>query len=212
MCRDAEDGDTRFMPNQIGDRERDHLWKLIQYLNLDEMREFCSAHGLPMHICVEREDGRLHKTSDRDRKDVILRRIVDLAVTGEISGPTVYAKDVVSDDPLPEDLSARTRVRYGQYDKKNADFLRLMKSLTGGAYRHGMIARLVLRDFWTSGKAPTMKQFAEAWLQATAEHTEPRPEGAYLVDLSRGTAGLDWKALRIRNAKEALALLEDCLV
>ena len=110
--------------------------------------------------------------------------------------------------PLPEPLTARTRIRYGQYDKKNADFLAFMKSLTSGAYRHGMIARLVLCDFWTAGTAPTAAQFARSWLQATAERTEPRPEGAYLADRARGAAGPDWKTLRKRNATEALALLE----
>ena len=70
-----------------------------------------------------------------------------------------------------------------------------------------MIARLVLRDFWTAGKAPTMRQFAKAWIEATAAHTSPRPEGAYLVDLARGTAGDDWKNVRVAKAKRALDAL-----
>ena len=70
-----------------------------------------------------------------------------------------------------------------------------------------MIARLVLRDFWTAGRAPTLRQFAQEWLSASAAHTEPRPEGAYLLDRYRGTAGDDWKALRRKNASTALAIL-----
>ena len=70
-----------------------------------------------------------------------------------------------------------------------------------------MIARLVLRDFWMAGKAPTLREFAEAWVRATAAHTEPRPEGAYLADLSRGQAGKDWKKVRVKKAGKALEML-----
>ena len=84
-----------------------------------------------------------------------------------------------------------------------------MKKLTGDAFETGMIARLVLRDFWTAGKARTLRQFADEWVRATRAHTRPRPEGAYLSDLWKGEAGPDWKQVRIRKAKEALAILEN---
>ncbi len=70
-----------------------------------------------------------------------------------------------------------------------------------------MIARLVLRDFWLAGTAPTLSQFAAEWLRATAAHTEPRPEGVYLADRARGQAGPDWKDVRTRKAQEALDVL-----
>ena len=108
---------------------------------------------------------------------------------------------------MPDSLTGRVRLRYGQYDKKNAHFIRTMKDFTGGAFRSGMIARIVLRDFWIAGKAPTLRQFADEWIRATEAHTSPRPEGAYLADLARGTAGDDWKEVRIRRAKRALEAL-----
>lgn len=188
--------------------ERDELWRLVQYLNLAEMKDCCARFELPMHICVETADGRIRRTSDRDRKDVVLQRIFDFATKGVRSGPTVYRSAVVSDGPLPVGMGARTRVRYGQYEKHNPEFVATMKCLTGGRFRTGMIARLVLRDFWTAGKAPTMKQFAVAWIAATEAHRRPRPEGAYLVDRWKGEAGPEWKSLRKQRASEAIRRLD----
>lgn len=70
-----------------------------------------------------------------------------------------------------------------------------------------MIARLVLRDFWTAGRAPSLRAFADAWVRARAAHSEPRPEAAYLADLHRGEAGRDWKTVRHRKASVALEIL-----
>ena len=184
------------------------LEESIWYLNLEEMRTFCQTHDLPMYIHVERADGRLRRTPDRDRKDIVLQRIRDFALRGERSGPTVYVPAVVGQAPLPTRITARTRIHYGQYEKKNAHFVATLQRLTGGEFRLGMIARLVLRDFWTDGVAPTMRQFAEAWMKATAEHKEPRPEGAYLSDLHKGLGRKGWKALRVEKARKAITILD----
>ena len=193
--------------SELSKSERAEFEECLWYLNLAEMRAFCAEHQLPMYIHVERADGRLKKTGDRDRKDVVLERIRDFAVRGVRSGPTVYAASVVADGPLPARLTASTRLRYNQYEKKNPRFVETMQRLTDGSFRLGMIARLVLRDFWTAGVAPTMREFADEWLRATEDHDKPRPEGAYLADLHRGIPREGWKATRVQKAKRALALL-----
>ncbi len=38
----------------------------------------------------------------------------------------------------------------------------LLRELTDGAFKNGMIARLVLRDYWSAGEAPTLRAFADA--------------------------------------------------
>lgn len=197
---------------RISKAERASLEAEAQYLNLEEMRAFCQTHRLALYIHEEKLDGKLRRTSDRDRKDIVLRRILSYALDGKRIGPTVYARTVVADGPLPSPLTARTRVRYGQYEKKNPEFVEALQRLTDGAFELGMIARLVLRDFWTAGEAPTLRQFADAWVIAKNEHTAPRPEGAYLVDLARGTAGPDWKAHRIRTARSAMRRMNALIV
>lgn len=188
--------------------DRKRLIANLQYLNLAEMRDFCREHELPLYIHVERPDGRLERTANRDRKDVVLRRIFDFAWSGKRTGPTVFARGVVAEGPLPAKLTAATKIRYGQYEKHNPRFVAAMERLTGGAFETGMIARLVLRDSWTEGQAPTLRQFADAWVEATRAHKQPRPEGAYLVDLAKGEAGPGWKAVRVERAREALADLD----
>lgn len=189
--------------------DRNQLVEDMQYLNLSEMKAFCDRHGLSQHIYVERSDGRLKKTGDRDRKDIALGRILDFARDQKRTGPTVYSNAVVADGPLPTSLTARTRIHYGQYEKHNPAFVDKLTELTAGAFRTGMIARLVLRDFWTAGTAPTLRQFADEWLVASAAHTEPRPEGAYLRDRWKGEAGPGWKAERTRRAALALRHLAE---
>ena len=197
------------MPSALPRSERERLVRLIQYLNLAEMKAFCQQHELPLYIHVERPDGSLRRTGDRDRKDVVLARILALALHDRRTGPTVYRRSLVADAPLPARLSGRTRLLYNQYEKHNPRFLATMARLTGGAFRTGMIARLVLRDFWTAGTAPTMRQFAIAWAQASAAHTQPRPEGAYLVDRWKGEGGPGWKQVRVANARTALGRLRE---
>jgi hypothetical protein len=117
----------------------------------------------------------------------------------------VYARHIVDSSPLPDPLTARTRLHYNQYEKHNPRFVRTLLGMTGGRFRTGMIARLVLREFWMAGKAPTMRQFADAWMDANAAHVRPRAEGAYLVDRFNGLAGSDWKQVRKQKAAEACA-------
>ncbi len=199
---------TRPSRPKLSAADRARLFDLAQYLNLAEMKGYCDQHGLPLYIHVERPGRTPRRTGDRDRKDVVLQRILAYAVDGKRNGPTIYPASVLCDRPLPKTLTSRTRVHFGQYEKQNKAFLRKLRELTDGEFQTGMIARLVLRDFWTAGTAPTLNQFAQAWRKATREHVRPRPEGAYLVDLARGEGRAGWKEKRRAKAREALEWLQ----
>ena len=196
------------MPGKNSPEQRQQLVALVQYLNLEEMRYFCRKHTIPRMIRVETPSGKLRKTADRDRKDIVLRRILTYALDGKRQGPTVYAKHVVDSSPLPDRLTARTRLHYNQYEKHNPRFVRTLQGMTRERFRTGMIARLFLREFWLAGKAPTMHQFATAWMDASTAHIRPRAEGAYLVDRFDGLAGSDWKQVRKQKAADALRQLD----
>jgi len=185
--------------------QNDDLFKEMNYLNLKECQGFCDEHGIPYRIHIEM-NGRLKKTSEKDRKKIVLARMRTFIATGKIEGPTVFARHVVSSEKL-KNVSPTTKLHFGQYDKNNAQFMKVMRSLTDGKFRDGAIARIVIRDCWTDGKAPTLREYAKAWSVSEAGCLDNHPEAAYLTDRRANGPDADWKALRIKKAKSVLAVL-----
>ncbi len=184
---------------------RTEFLKNLNYLNIKEYQGFCKKHGIPYSIYVETPTG-LKKTNDKDRKKIVLKKIRHYLNTGKILNPTVFPKSVCKSTKL-KNPNPSTRLFFGQYDKKNGQFLKVMQSLTDGGFRNGMIARVVIRDFWTQGIAPTLKEYAKAWIAADKANTKYHPEAAYLSDLSDGNATPEWKKMRTARAKAAMNIL-----
>jgi hypothetical protein len=110
-------------------------------------------------------------------------------------------------DSQREELTADDRLFYGQYDERNRAVIALLQELTDGHFRNGAVARILMRDFWSNGRAPTFREFAGAWLQASKEHTEPNPEWAFLSDRAHKRAPADWKKLRAQKAAKVIKTL-----
>lgn len=178
------------------------LSKKLNYLNMAEVSAFCKKHKIPVSIMIETEDG-LKRSKDKDRKGIILDRIRKYLKTGIVPKPTIYSKRVCSDQKLSSP-TASSKLHYGQYDKYNPKLIAVLKSLTDGKFKNGSIAREVMRDFWVAGKAPTLKEFAKAWLKASDGDDKNHAEWAFLTDLSKGESMEDWKAKRNKIAKEVL--------
>jgi len=85
--------------------------------------------------------------------------------------------------------------------------LELLAKLSGGKFRHGALARILAREFWSKGIAPTYAEFASAWLDIQANHTRPNPEWAFLSDRSDGKETANWRQLRTSKAKKVLSVL-----
>jgi hypothetical protein len=181
----------------------------LNYLNTAEIKAFCKRHAVPFAIAVETRDGATRSTGEADRKGVILQRIRQYLTTGTIRPPTWFRANVVCFDPAPAKLKETDRLFYGQYDKASAAMISLLKRLTGGQFENGAIARILARDFWSKGIAPTYREFAAAWLEARRKHTRPNPEWAFLSDRSRGKGLTGWKKLRTAKAKQVLKVLKD---
>lgn len=181
----------------------------LNYLNLAEIKRFCKQYAIPYTIAIETADGRRKKTADDDRKGIVLERIRHFLKTGSILGETRFRAAVVCFDPPPKKLTLDDRLFYGQYDKANAAMISLLKKLTGGQFENGAIARMVAREFWSRGEAPTWREFAAAWLKARGEHTGPNPEWAFLSDRASHGAVKNWKALRAKKASDALRMLDE---
>ena len=194
--------------SKLSAAERQELLDDLNYLNTSEIRSFCKIHSIPYTISTETADGRRKKTSEADRKGVVLNRIRHFLHTGEVIKETCFPSTVVGPSALPTKISADDRLFYGNYDKKSSAMIDLLKELTGGEFRNGAIARILARDFWSRGIAPTFSEFALAWKQSVLEHKQPNAEWAFLSDWARGTAGADWKKLRGNKAAKVLATLK----
>jgi hypothetical protein len=193
--------------SKLSKGEQQELLDDLNYLNISEIKSFCSRHSIPYRIAIETEDGDRRTTKDDDRKGVILHRVRHFLRTGMILEETRFQAAVVSFDRLPDNITADNRLFYGQYDKTNRTMIALLKSLTDGQFENGAIARILARDFWASGKAPTFREYASAWIHASREHLRPNPEWAFLSDRASKVAVPDWKRLRKRKASIVLKLL-----
>ncbi|MGH9604254.1 MAG: hypothetical protein ACRD3N_01005 [Terracidiphilus sp.] len=194
--------------SKLPEEERQELLEDLNYLNLAEIKTFCRRHSIPCRIAVATPDGSRRVTRDDDRKGVILDRVRRFLETGAISKETCLQASVVCFDPLPKQLTADDRLFYGQYDKTHRGMVEILKSLTGGRFESGAIARILARNFWSAGIAPTFGEFASAWLRASREHTKPNPEWAFLSDRAGKKPIADWKRLRKEKALKVLKALD----
>jgi hypothetical protein len=188
--------------------ERRQLLADLNYLNMSEIKSFCRRHAIPYRVAMETRDGRRKITRDIDRKGAILDRIRHFLETGVVLEETCFRSAVVCFDPLPKKLTENDRLFYGQYDKTNRTMIALLRRLTGGQFENGAIARILAREFWNSGKAPTFQEYAVAWIEASKQHTKPNPEWAFLSDRASKGSVLDWKKMRDRKALKVLKTLE----
>lgn len=191
----------------ISQKEQRELLSDLNYLNTREIKKFCERHGIPYRIAVETKDGGWRKTKEDDRKGVVLRRVRHFLRRGSVLKETRFRSAVVSLEAIPEELAASDRLFYGRYEKSNRVVMGLLKELTGGEFEDGAIARILAREFWSSGKAPTFQEYAAAWLVARREHTKPNEEWAYLSDRTGKKDVAEWKKMRERKAKEVMRVL-----
>jgi len=186
--------------------ERQPLLDDLNYLNTAEIKAFCRRQGIPYAITVETSSGDRHAGED-DRKGIMLRRVRHFLQTGEVLPATRFRASVVSSRPLSTMLTPDDRLHYGQYDKKNSAMLAVLGGLTAGRFRNGAVARILAREFWSRGTAPTFREFASAWLQAIETHARPNPEWAFLSDLADRRAGASWKVKRAQIARRVMPVL-----
>ena len=188
--------------------EQEKLFADLYYLNMGEIRSFCAKHSIPFKIFIETPSGKLKSTRDADRKKIVLERVRIFLETGDVKPATVFRQEVVDLDGLPEKIDENTRLFYGCYEKKNPEMIGLLKELTDGKFKNGAIARILCREFWSRGEAPTMKEYAIAWVKANEEYSlKQHPEAAFLTDRSRGAAGKNWKKVRKEKARRVIEVL-----
>jgi hypothetical protein len=176
----------------------------LNYLNLREIRSFCDRHAIPYRIIAGTT-----RTQDTDRKPVILRRVRHFLMTGEVLDATRLSEAIVRRGAPPAVLRPTDRLYYRWYNKTYDTVIQLLADLTGGRFRNGALARVLIMEYWTSGQAPTFREFAKAWVSATDERRNLlSDEYAFLSDLQRGQAGPDWKLKRQQRASRFLSTID----
>jgi len=199
------------MPNLLSQLTKDAQARFLEelnYLNLEEIRGFCSDRGIPYRILAEDPDGKMKATKDTDRKPIVLARVRHYLATGNAGQPTCITAKIVRYDDPPARPGPRDRLYYRWYSKEHTGILQSLGELTDGRFRDGAVARVLAIEFWTRGEAPTLAEFARAWIKAKAdEHLLLTAEYAYLTDLKHKRAGSEWKNLRKAKAASALKTL-----
>src|SRR6185503_10951564 len=104
-------------------------------MNLEEIRGFCSARGIPYRIVAERPDWRVRATKDSDRKPIVLARVRRYLTTGVIGQPSCIPAAIVREEDPPSRPGPRDRLYYRWYAKEHAGVLRLLNHLTEGRFR-----------------------------------------------------------------------------
>ena len=196
------------MLSQLTRAQQARLLEELNYMNLEEIRGFCSERGIPYRIVAESAGGKVKVTKDTDRKPIVLARVRRYLATGQVGQPTRIPARIVREEGPPARPGPRDRLYYRWYAKEFKGVMRLLRDLTAGRFKDGAVARVLAMDFWTRGEAPTFEEFARSWTKARAEaHRLLTPEYAYLTDLKRHRADRTWKALRKAKAKSALKTL-----
>ena len=194
--------------SQLTAHQQARFLEELNYMNLEEIRGFCSARRIPYRIMAESADGKVRATKDTDRKPIVLARVRRYLTTGQVGQPTRIPVQIVREERPPARPGRRDRLYYRWYAKEFEGVMRLLRDLTAGRFRDGAVARVIAMDFWTRGEAPMFEEFARSWTKAKAEeHQLLTPEYAYLTDLKHHRADGDWRDLRKAKAKSALETL-----
>src|SRR6266576_2104911 len=194
--------------SQLAKSEQAELLGELNYMNLEEIRGFCSERGIPDRIVAEYPNGKVKATKDTDRKPIVLARVRRYLTTGQAGQPTRISAQIVREESPPARPGPRDRLYYRWYAKECEGVMRLLRDLTAGRFKDGAVARVLAMEFWTRGEAPTFAEFARSWTKAKAgEYRLLTPEYAYLTDLRHHRADGGWKAVRKAKAKSALKTL-----
>src|SRR3954453_9994440 len=160
-----------WMPNflsQLTKSEQERLLEELNYMNLEEIRAFCSESGIPYRVVDEYSNGKVKATKDTDQKPIVLARVRRYLRTGRVGQPTRISAQIVREDDPAARLGPRARLYYRWYAQEFEGVLRLLRHLTGGRFKDGAVARILAMEFWTRGEAPTFKEFARSWTKTKA--------------------------------------------
>ena len=102
--------------SQLTKGEQARLLEELNYMNLAEIRGFCSERGIPYRIVAEYANGKVKVTKDTDRKPIVLARVRRYLTTGQAGQPTRIPATIVRETNPPTRLQRRDRLYYRCYE------------------------------------------------------------------------------------------------
>src|SRR5262245_64706785 len=131
------------MPNYLSQRtksERARLLEELNYMNLEEIRGFCSARAIPYRIVAESPNGKVKVTKDTDRKPIVLARVRRYLRTGQAGQATRISALIVREENPPARLGPRDRLYYRWYARESEGGMGVLRDLNRGRARGGAAA------------------------------------------------------------------------
>jgi len=107
--------------SQLTTRERARLLEELNYMNLEEIRGFCSARAIPYRIVAESSNGKVKATKDTDRKPIVLARVRRYLRTGQVDQGTRISVQIVREKNPPARLGPRDRRESLPFARPTAD-------------------------------------------------------------------------------------------
>ena len=84
--------------SQLTTSERARLLEELNYMNLEEVRGFCSARAIPFRIVAESSNRKVKTTKDTDRKPIVLARVRRYLRTGQVDQATRISVQIVREE------------------------------------------------------------------------------------------------------------------
>ena len=110
--------------SQITKNEKARLLEGLNYMNLEEIRGFCSERGIHAGSWLIPER-KVKATVDTDPKPIVLARVRRYLMTGQAGQPTRIPAKIVREKNPPARLEPRDRLYYRWYAKEFEGVMRL---------------------------------------------------------------------------------------
>lgn len=193
------------MPNLLTQLTKDAQARFLaelNYLNLAEIRGFCSDRGIPYKILSEYPDGEMKVTKDVDRKPIVLARVRDYLATGRVGPPTCIPAEIVRQGDPPARPGPGDHLYYRWYSKEHTGVMRSLGDLTDGRFRDGAVARVLAMEFWTRGEAQPSRSSREPGPKPKASSTAYLPRNT-LISPTSSTSGREASGRAFAKPKQS---------
>lgn len=190
----------------ILEEQKDEIFDSLNYLNMEELEEFCKKHAIPM----------------QGRKRRIISRIKHFLTTGEVLKTIPLPISSKAKKNAPRVLKKDALILNGLY-KNDDDTRQFLKQLIGEHFHFTAFGQEWIMSRWEEGKPPTYEEYAKIWQEEESRKkmplykATPSAEYAYLnfmqkylsqhPNANKKSMLAAWKEERAERARDTMAIL-----